>query len=154
MKYIKNLLKRIPGVYFSYAKIRDQIEKWQLQKKTRENIFTEYYKNNSWHGRESVSGTGSDSEQTALLVKKLPEVFERFEVKRLLDLPCGDFNWMKQLTFGEIQYTGGDLVSELIMSNQEKYATQLIQFKTINLIEDELPESDMILNRDCLRFDK
>ena len=149
-KYIKKLLKQVPGVYYLYTKLRDAIEKQQLQKKSRERIFTEYYQNNTWHGKESVSGTGSDTEQTALLVKKLPEVLETLEIERMLDLPCGDFNWMKKISLTGVQYTGGDLVSDLIKENTEKFATSSIRFEVINLISDDLPDSDLILTRDCL----
>jgi hypothetical protein len=40
-----------------------------------EEIFTKIYKINGWAGTDSVSGTGSDLQQTRIIIKKLPGLF-------------------------------------------------------------------------------
>ena len=77
-------------------------------------------------------------------------MFYKLEVKTLLDLPCGDFHWMQHVDLSEINYIGGDLVSELVERNLAKYAREGIEFKKINLVKDSLPAADVILCRDCL----
>jgi hypothetical protein len=35
----------------------------------------------------------------------------------MLDAPCGDFNWMKEVDLSAVHYTGGDIVEPLVNSN-------------------------------------
>ncbi len=51
---------------------------------------------------------------------------------------------------GEVRYTGGDIVAELIAQNQEKYAGERRTFLELDLLTDALPDADCILVRDCL----
>jgi hypothetical protein len=50
----------------------------------------------------------------------------------------------------DVQYTGGDIVTELIESNQEKYGRSDRRFIKLNLLTDALPKADLVLCRDCL----
>ena len=65
-------------------------------------------------------------------------------------MPCGDFHWMQHVDLSQIDYIGGDLVSELVERNQSKYAREGVEFKKINLVKDSLPKADIILCRDCM----
>lgn len=103
---------------------------------------------NQWKSSQSVSGLGSDVENNKNLIEELPYILNKYNVKRLLDIPCGDFNWMKEVKLDGIEYTGADIVSELIESNKQKYPN--VNFKNINLISDEIPDCDLIMIRDCL----
>ena len=81
--------------------------------KPTEDIFTEIAKENFWTESESVSGIGSAMAQTAEIRRHLPDVFFRFNIQSMLDIPCGDFNWMQHIDLANIQYTGGDIVKNL-----------------------------------------
>lgn len=113
-------------------------------------IFSEIYKHNLWGGAESVSGPGSSLHESQRLMEKLPLFFDLFEIKSILDAPCGDFHWMQHVPKGNIHYTGVDIVNELIQTNHQKYANSQIHFLVKNIIEDELPTADLILCRDGL----
>lgn len=113
-------------------------------------IFTKYYRNNSWNGKESVSGPGSDYEQTKFLVPELQFLIDELSIKSILDVPCGDFNWMKNINMKDIEYTGGDIVNELILKNNKRYKKNNIKFEVIDLVNDALPTVDLIIVRDCL----
>ena len=115
-----------------------------------EDRFRYFYETNHWNEIESVSGPGSTLEETKWLRERLRKMFYKLEVKTLLDLPCGDFHWMQHVDLSEINYIGGDLVSELVERNLAKYAREGIEFKKINLVKDSLPAADIILCRDCL----
>ena len=70
-------------------------------------VFNEIYKSNLWHiseKRESVSGIGSSLEQTREIINTLPSILKKFEIRSMLDLPCGDFNWMRNIGFSKISY--------------------------------------------------
>ena len=60
-----------------------------------EETFTEIYKNKFWDSKESVSGRGSEIEQTKRIIIELPKLYDKFEIKSVLDIPCGDYHWMK-----------------------------------------------------------
>jgi hypothetical protein len=67
----------------------------------------------------------------------------------MLDIPCGDFNWMKKVDFTG-QYIGADIVEPIIASNQDRYGSPHRNFEVLNIISDKLPKVDLILTRDCL----
>ncbi len=111
-------------------------------------VFEVIYKNNLWDSNESNSGTGSTLSNTTHLRERLSILFKTRKIKSILDLPCGDFNWMKFINLSDIQYIGGDIVSEVI--NQNKiHETNSVKFMTLDLIQDKLPKTELILVRDC-----
>lgn len=112
--------------------------------------FTDIYLNNIFGGNESRSGEGSSLVQTEILRKELPQLLHEFNVKVLLDAPCGDFFWMRESELAVEKYIGVDIVSELIESNNKLYSNQQRVFLMRDIIEQELPKSDFILCRDCL----
>src|SRR6266704_119458 len=59
--------------------------------------FTQIYRDNAWQNAESRSGHGSTVERTALIRYVLAALVEEFGIRSLLDAPCGDFNWMKEV---------------------------------------------------------
>jgi hypothetical protein len=83
-------------------------------------IFTKIYNNNSWQGDFSRSGPSSNLRRTEELRKNLPILIKKFKINSLLDLPCGDFAWFKELINKlDISYIGGDVVDELIIENKK-----------------------------------
>jgi SAM-dependent methyltransferase len=114
-------------------------------------IFADIYKKKIWHNYGSVSGDGSTSEMTNVLVEKLSILLKKYKIKSILDIPCGDFSWMNNVEMDGIKYIGADIVPELIENNSVKFANRKnCEFRTIDLCSDSLPEVDMIFCRDCL----
>lgn len=111
-----------------------------------ESIFTGIYRKNAWRNSESRSGSGSTVAATEALRLALPEFVARFGIKSFLDLPCGDWNWMRHVELG-CQYIGADIVQEVVVDNQQKYGGQFIQ---LDLLVSDLPKVDVIFCRDCL----
>jgi hypothetical protein len=146
MHYQEFLRDTFPLLARLYRKYR----LYRLSKKDTKQVFDDIYKNNSWKSSESVSGAGSTMESTAAVRSELPGLLKDFQVNTFLDLPCGDFNWMKTLDLPVKKYIGGDIVQALTDDNNSKYSDEKISFRTLNLLEDELPEADMLLCRDCL----
>lgn len=118
--------------------------------KSTEDVFTDIYKRNVWGAKESVSGSGSSIYTTRVIVRELPALFNDFNIATMLDIPCGDFHWMKTVDLNGIDYTGADIVKELIQRNQEKYERDRTRFQSLNLISDKLPKVDLVFCRDCL----
>jgi SAM-dependent methyltransferase len=115
----------------------------------REDIFTNIYNTHHWASRVSLSGAGSDLEETVVIRTELPRLIKSLGIKTMLDSPCGDFNWMKELDL-PVQYTGMDVVHDMISLNNHLYGSEKVQFIFGDIVTDEIPKVDLILCRDCL----
>jgi hypothetical protein len=122
----------------------------RLYERTREQVFFDFYEENRWGSDESTSGRGSELKQTERLIEQLPHLFNKLGITSLLDLPCGDFNWMKSVLPDEIDYIGGDIVNNIIIENNNKYQSDKRSFKQLDLLTSMLPTTDAIFCRDCL----
>lgn len=115
----------------------------------RRKFFESVYKNNVWTSGESRSGKGSELWYTKRLIEELPGALHKLGVSRLLDVPCGDFNWMKEVDLAGVEYIGGDIVSELVEENAAKYGSESRKFVVLDIVGDVLPSADLLLVRDC-----
>ena len=115
-------------------------------------VFTSVFDRNFWGDPEgeTFSGPGSSLKQTATMRAKLPGLFEEFGIKTMLDAACGDLNWMKELGYPFKSYIGIDIVPGLIKRNNELYHNEVYRFEHKNIVEDPLPQVDLIFCRDCL----
>jgi hypothetical protein len=131
-------------------RIQGKVERLTYGQRYMEKKFTDYYRSNFWQGAQSVSGPGSDLEQTAVIRRRLPELFERYGIRSVLDIPCGDFSWMKDVPLGFSRYIGADIVDALVNTNSALYADACRSFTKLDAAKDNLPRVDLILSRDCL----
>jgi hypothetical protein len=121
------------------------------RKSFRKSRFTEFFRNNAFGSEESVSGKGSTMEQTSVIRKKIPEIISKYEVKILMDAPCGDFNWMRYTDLSQLEkYIGLDIVDELVESNNKMYKSAKVNVQVKDICLDKLPAADLILCRDCI----
>jgi hypothetical protein len=112
-------------------------------------IFRDIYQSNLWGNKDSRSGAGSDLTQTVEVRRLLPLLIDDLGVKTMLDIPCGDWHWMKDTRF-PVDYTGADIVPELVERNQQLYGNETCRFLALDLIKDDLPKVDLVLSRDVL----
>ncbi len=143
MKGIKGLISKVVRHLAEKKRASAQGEQYSLD-------FSKIYRENLFDGDESISGQGSSIKQTQVLREELPRVLHELGVKTLLDIPCGDFNWMRHVDFGDIQYIGGDIVNKLVVSNESKFAKDGIRFACLDLTRSRLPVADAVFCRDCL----
>lgn len=115
-----------------------------------EDTFHKIFQSNHWIGDKSVSGQGSDDEQTREISIQIPRLINELGIKSFLDVPCGDFHWFSKLNVNLDSYTGGDIISEIVEKNNALYKTDSRAFIKLDLIEDSLPKADILLCRDCL----
>jgi hypothetical protein len=111
--------------------------------------FTTIYETHFWVDDESRSGGGSNLYATEKIRKAIPGLFLKYGVRSVLDIPCGDFFWFKEMKLDLDSYIGGDIVSPLIASVAEKYTSPTRSFRVMDLTRDMLPDCDLILVRDC-----
>lgn len=120
-----------------------------IQLDSMESIFTKIYRENFWGGK-SRSGRGSDLVQTETIRTALPKLFKKLEIKSLLDIPCGDFFWLKEVNLDFLSYIGADVVDDIVKHNSAKFSKPNRKFIKLNIIKDELPKVDLIFCRDLL----
>lgn len=113
-------------------------------------IFSSIYTNYGFGSTESRSGPGSTLEETKHLREKIVKLVDKYEIKSVLDIPCGDFNWMKEIVHNFKHYTGGDIVEDCIKTNESLYGKDDINFINFDLIKDEFPKHDLLLVRDVI----
>lgn len=146
----KTVARSIPGVSHVYRFLAKHYRRRRLRKIGVEEVFTDIFKVNRWGGKDSVSGPGSDAGQVSAITKDLPILLRDLGVSTILDIPCGDFHWMKDVDLEGVRYIGADVVEELVTINKAKYGTSDIRFLHLNLLTDELPKADLVFCRDCL----
>jgi 2-polyprenyl-3-methyl-5-hydroxy-6-metoxy-1,4-benzoquinol methylase len=113
--------------------------------------FTRIYLNRMWKGSESASGYGSGFEYTHNLRRELKSIIEKFNIKSVLDLACGDCNWIKEFfQRDQFEYLGVDIVRPLIEENSRMYGSNRIKFLTLDVISAEIPSADLVICRDLL----
>ncbi|TCW77490.1 class I SAM-dependent methyltransferase [Burkholderia sp. SRS-46] len=115
----------------------------------RRKFFESVYKHNAWASGESRSGAGSELWYTKRLIEELPGALRKLDVSRVLDVPCGDFNWMKEVDLAGVEYIGGDIVPDLVEENTAKFGSKSRKFVVLDIVSDELPSADLLLVRDC-----
>jgi len=119
-----------------------------------EQMFTAIYEQKMWGDQygETVSGESSTLVATKTLREELPKLFKEFNITSMLDAPCGDFNWMRVFMkdHPEIQYTGADIVEPMIVKLQSTDTAENQKFIQLDITRDQLPDTDLIMCRDCL----
>jgi hypothetical protein len=142
LKYAPPFLRKRLKKLFTYLYRR------RIAKKNVEEVFAYIYHKKIWGNDKTRSGTGSNHENTKEIKKRLPQLLKKYNIATVLDVPCGDFSWMQQVNLDGVKYIGGDIVKSLIQKNVEQYANPHRSFYPINLIEDPLPEAELLICRD------
>jgi hypothetical protein len=113
--------------------------------------FTRIFQRNAWGDPESVSGPGSTETRGRDFQDALVALLAEWDVRSVVDAPCGDFNWMRNVLAGrQLSYTGIDIVHDLIDRNQRVHAAADRSFVCADMTRADLPEADLIICRDGL----
>ena len=132
-------------------KSRRKFRKYLRLRGSSQNVFSRIYRKGGWGSKESSSGQGSELSYTANLRRELPALLKGYSVSRLLDAPCGDFNWMRHVVPGlGIEYIGGDIVEALVRRNQREFGAVGVAFHHMDISSDPMPAADLMMVRDCL----
>jgi hypothetical protein len=114
-----------------------------------QSTFTAIFEENAWGDGESVSGPGSTPSRSADFQDDLIALLDSVGVGSIVDAPCGDFNWMRNLLERRpLSYVGIDIVAPLIATNSRRYAPSGCRFLCADMTRMELPDADLILCRD------
>jgi hypothetical protein len=115
-------------------------------------IFSHIYSNHAWvieDGQDSLSGTGSTKQATGELVAQLSKFLREVGCRTLVDIGCGDFNWMCGVE-GEFEYLGIDVVPQLIDAHNAAYASSRRRFLCMDATSSPIPAGDVALCREVI----
>lgn len=146
-EYLLYILQRFMGI----RKFHD-IEKMDLSQK-----FKKIYKEKIWSPdgdlSEFYSGTGSHNITIVEpYVRAVIDFLESFKDKQnVVDLGCGDFNVGHQTSSYVNKYIACDIVDELITRNKSIYRDSNVNFKVVNIVDDDLPDGDIVFIRQVLQ---
>ena len=155
------MIKRL-NIYYWLRKIFVSrfAQKYLNQNFVRKFIFFLIYKTNHWNKYEKVdknnllvSGPGSlpGSVQTKNIIDNLDLFIKKNNIQSMLDMPCGDFSWMQDLIKknNSINYTGYDIVEDIISYNNKKYSKNNVSFFCKDIInEKNFDNFDLVFIRD------
>jgi SAM-dependent methyltransferase len=119
-------------------------------------IFSRVYRNNLWgrrRGQKFCSGPGSyDEAVVGPYVESVREFLAALpRPPHVVDLGCGDFQVGRRLRQACGGYVACDVVPELIRYNTNAFARQQVDFMCLNIIEDELPDGEVVFVRQVLQ---
>jgi hypothetical protein len=153
MKYaLKSLIPN--SLLVKMGKVRNIFRDMSYQNMTTLEVFRKIYADNEWglpsnSGQKFYSGSGShDSAIVDPYIKAVKEFLESFDTKlQAVDLGCGDFNVGAQLRYYCDNYIACDIVPELIEHNKKLYTNFDVDFRTLDLTNEELPDGDVVFIR-------
>jgi hypothetical protein len=89
---------RITALSAGMWRARDRVKRRVFGQRYTQAKFTQIYEQNLWGNLEAVSAAGSSLAATKAVRSELPALLARLAVRHVLDAPCGDFTWMKEIT--------------------------------------------------------
>ena len=111
-------------------------------------VFNTIYETNAWgYG----SGSGSNENLCKGYVQFLQQFFQRNNIKSIVDIGCGDWQFSKNINFDGILYKGYDVASFVVNRNLAKYKKSNIDFIHYNGDFSVLPKADLAICKDVLQ---
>ena len=96
-------------------------------------------------GKESLSGPGSHLCNVQETIDLIQEAISEYNIKSILDLGCGDWNWFKEIDLKGSTYTGWDADELMIQSNIDNFGTPEINFCVKDIVLEEYPDVEILV---------
>ncbi|WP_068076502.1 class I SAM-dependent methyltransferase [Novosphingobium lentum] len=109
--------------------------------------FSGIYENNVWG---KGSGTGSMPIYNLNYIHFISNFMKWNNIKSVLDYGCGDWQFSRFINWEGIDYTGVDVVEQVIEDNKRDFQTANVKFMTYDSM-DELPEVDLVISKDVMQ---
>jgi SAM-dependent methyltransferase len=117
-------------------------------------VFRVIYQNDGWGGygsRPYYSGPGSDVRHARAYAARIRNFMATQQVTSIVDLGCGDFRVGAMLVTDGVQYTGIDIVEDLVRFNSRRFACSTIRFECLDITQNSLPDGELCLIREVLQ---
>src|SRR5271157_5799297 len=119
-----------------------------------EDAFRNIYLTKVWgdNGEPFCSGDGSHGPVSEQYCASVVRFIRDHQVQSVVDLGCGDFAVGKRIVeASSVQYTGIDVVSELIEHHRRSGHNPRVTFLCADITRDPLPPADLYLVRQVLQ---
>jgi len=119
-----------------------------------ERVFTWIYDTAVWGKNdqgEGFSGGGSRLANTGEYIAYLEKFMKDHNIKSVVDVGCGDWEFSRYIDWSGINYIGYDVVAHVIEKNRKSFGSSSIQFIHGNFLYVDLPEADLLLCKHVLQ---
>ena len=116
-------------------------------------VFADIYKNHVWGDGtpgNPRSGSGSNPDVAKPYVDFVSRAIQEFDISYVLDFGCGDWEMWRDYKFENTNYTGIDVVEELIETNIIKYSNRNRSFH-LSSLKASLSNYELLLCKDVLQ---
>lgn len=128
-----------------------------MAEKSTSEIFDSVYSKRMWGfsptAEKYSSGSGSyDPRAVEPYIASISRFVESFSFRLdAVDLGCGDFTIGSKVRPLFNRYVAGDIVADVIARNREQHKSLDVDFRVINIAEDNLPPGDVVFVRQVLQ---
>ncbi len=110
--------------------------------------FEEIYATSEWG---KGSGEGSYVEHTKPYVRFLERFIRTNDVRSVVDMGCGDWQFSQTVNWQGARYQGFDIVESVVRENQSRFSSGTIEFFLYEGDPTALPEADLLIAKDVLQ---
>lgn len=111
-------------------------------------VFDDIYSGNGW-------GFGSGHGSLPRVTKGYRSYIEMFlrenNIKTVVDLGSGDWQFSRLIDWGDAHYTGLDIVPSVVDKAQKQYGSKTVNFQVIKPGQTTLPKADLLIVKDVLQ---
>ncbi len=111
-------------------------------------VFQKIYAKNRWL---FGSGEGSRPEIAQPYREFLEQFLREKNIRSVVDIGCGDWQFSRLIEWGNINYLGLDVVPEVIQENQRQFSSENISFQVFDATRETLPPADLLLIKDVFQ---
>jgi SAM-dependent methyltransferase len=115
-----------------------------------EKTFSDIYQNQRW-GKGAGSGEGSDLARNQTYLRLIEKFIRDREIKSVVDLGCGDWQFSRQIDWSGASYVGVDVVPSVIQDLNAQYARPGVRFVHGDVVTCDLPDADLAISKDVLQ---
>ncbi len=110
--------------------------------------FSKIYERGLWGGG---SGPGSDLSNSVPYAAYIQHLLDRFDIRSIVDLGCGDWRFTKFLDFKSSDYLGIDVVAPVIAANRAAFGSDRVKFEVADITSFNVPPCDLLLCKDVMQ---
>ena len=83
-------------------------------------------------------------------VATLQRFLHDYDIKSVVDLGCGDWQFSRLIDWSGVEYLGLDVVEAVVEANRKEFATDSIAF-AVEAVGEPLPPADLVVCKDVLQ---
>jgi SAM-dependent methyltransferase len=120
-----------------------------------EEAFNHIFHNKVWGvnlDNRPSSGPGSRANMATPFSEFLVDFFQEKKIQNIVDIGCGDFQYMREFDLSNYNYTGVDCVENIVDYNNKTFGKQNIRFiHNDGSNPERLPKGDVYIVKDVLQ---